>query len=358
MKAAKFEVRPRRTLALSWGVAICFWATLALPILAWDPDGHEIVATIAFDQLNPKARAEAQALAAQVVGPGAAYDPVTIACWMDDLRGHDTSVPYHGLFFPWHYVDFGIAVTSPEPVVEPGQDNEMSGNIITALKRAMVVLQGGTDPYIKTKAMAYAMVSHLVGDIHQPLHAAAYFYQEPDGRWHNDAGGNRVEILNGPAIEPKYNLHYFWDAAWRAGFDESSGRITVDLHFENWNHHDARTVREVAEEMEVADKPAASVNLQPDFLGWAHESNAIARDFVYPKLTFAENHQSARISTEYVALANPIARKRIVLAGYRLATLLNATLGAATPGPIPPAYPAGPPNTFVPDAGVPAPSKN
>jgi hypothetical protein len=198
----------------------------------------------------------------------------------------------------------------------------------------------------------------LVGDIHQPLHAAAYFYQEPNGRWRNDAGGNRVEILNGPAIEPKYNLHYFWDAAWRAGFDESSGRITVDLHFENWNHHDARTVHALAEELEVSDKPAATINLQLDFLGWADESNEIARDIVYPKLTFTDNHRSARISAEYVALANPLARKRIVLAGYRLAALLNATLGAAIPGPIPPSYPAGPPDTFVPDAGLSSPPKN
>src|SRR5471032_2794402 len=88
-------------------IGLCFWSLISLPVRAWDPDGHEIVATIAFDQMNPKARAEAQVLAAQVVGPGPAYDPVTIACWMDDLRGHEPNLPYEGLFFPWHYIDFG-----------------------------------------------------------------------------------------------------------------------------------------------------------------------------------------------------------------------------------------------------------
>jgi hypothetical protein len=308
--------------------------------------------------MNPKARAEAQVLAAQVVGPQGAYDPVTVACWMDDLRGKESVIPYHGLFLPWHYVDFGLEPTDPQPVLEPGQDNEMSGNVITALKRCMVVLQGGTDPYIKTKAMAYAIVMHLVGDIHQPLHAAAYFYQEANGRWKNDAGGNRVAILNGPLIEPKYNLHYFWDAAWRVSFDQSSGHVAVDLHFENWNHHDAQTVKTLAEELEVSDKPEASVNLQPDFLGWAKESNEIAREVVYPKLTFTENHKEARISAEYVALAQPIARKRLVLAGYRLAALLNVTLGATTPGPVPASYPAGPPNAILPDGSIVTPPKN
>ena len=325
---------------------------------AWDPDGHQIVATIAYEQLNPKARAEAQTLAPQMVGPGVTYDPVTIACWMDDLRNRASHIPYQGLFLPWHYVDFGLESTDPQPVLEPGQDNEMGGNIITALKRAMVVLRGGTDPYIKSKAMAYAMVMHLVGDIHQPLHATAYFYQEPDGRWRNDAGGNRVEIVNGPVIEPKYNLHYFWDAAWRVSFDETSGRVAVDLHFENWNHHDPRIVRPLAEELEMTDKPAASDLLVTDFVAWARESNQIAREVVYPKLTFTENHRQARISAEYVALANPLARKRLVLAGYRLGSLLNATLGAEMPGPIPASYPAGPPNTVTPDASIPMPAKN
>jgi len=323
--------------------------------LAWDPDGHQIVATIAFDHLNPKAKAAALELAPQVVGPGIAYNPVTIACWMDDLRDKQTLIPDHGLFFPWHYVDIGLAPGDPQPVIEPGQDNETSGTIITALKRAMVVLQGGTDPYIKTKAMAYAMVTHLVGDIHQPLHAAAYFYREPDGRWANDAGGNRVAIVNGPAIEPKYNLHYFWDAAWRVSFDDKLGLVVVDLHFENWNHHNPQVVRPLAEELDAAYKPMPSVNLEPDFIGWANESNQIAREVVYPRLTFTENHRSARISAEYAALANPLARRRLVLAGYRLAALLNATLGAATPPPVPASYPAGPANA-VPDA-PPAPPK-
>jgi len=335
----------------------CLGIIMALPGRAWDPDGHQIVATIAFDQLNLKARAEVQALAMQVTGPKGKYDPITIACWMDDLRQHDPNLPYHGLFFPWHYVDFGLSSADPRPMLEPGQDNETSGNVVTALKRAMVVLQGGTDPYIKSKAMAYAMIVHLVGDIHQPLHAATAYFQTPSGRWQNDAGGNRVAIVNGPEIEPKYNLHYFWDAAWRASFDEKSGRVVVDLHYENWEHHNAKIVKSLAEELEIADKPAPGTSLATDFVAWAEESNQVAREVVYPRLTFTENHREARINAEYVAIANPLARRRITLAGYRLAALLNATLGAGTPGPIPQSYPPGPPRLDLLDDSMVVPSK-
>jgi len=335
--AAPFQLSGGRFLWLGFLLAVA-----CLPARAWDPDGHLIVATIAFDHLNPKARAEAETLATQVVGPEKAYDPVTIACWMDDLRGQGPDIPYRGKFLPWHYIDLGIDPDDPKPVLEPGQDNETSGNVVTALKRAMVVLKGGADPYIHSKAMAYAVAMHLVGDIHQPLHAAAYFRQESTGRWTNDAGGNRVAIVNGPEIEPKYNLHYFWDSAWRVSFDETTGRVVVDLHYENWYHHDAAVVREVAYELENSFAPDAQTKLNPDFEAWAAESNRLAREVVYPRLTFTENHKTARISAEYVAMANPLARQRLVLAGLRLAALLNDTLGADSPGPVPPSYPAGP----------------
>ncbi len=332
--------------SIAWLFAILIAATS--PIRAWDPDGHLLVATIAYDHLNPKAKTAVDQLAPQVVSPGDLYNPITLSCWMDDLRGQYPNLPYRGDFFPWHYIDFGLSPNDPKPDVEPGQDNETAGNAVTALKRAYVVLQGGTDPYIKTPAMALAIATHLVGDIHQPLHGATWFHQEANGRWMNDAGGNRVTVINGPSFEKTYNLHYFWDAAWRASFDPATGRVEVDKLHENWNHHAAATVSALARELEVSLKPADTVRLTPDFEAWALESNQIARDVVYPRLTFTENHKIARISADYVALANPLARQRMVLAGYRLAALLNATLGAATPGPVPPSYPAGPPMAIVP----------
>ncbi|HEY0257105.1 MAG TPA: hypothetical protein VGC39_06665, partial [Candidatus Methylacidiphilales bacterium] len=55
-----------------------------------------------------------------------------------------------------------------------------------------------------------------------------------------------------------------------------------------------------------------------------------------------ESRKYCRLSSGYVAKANAMARQRLVLAAYRLAVLLNDTLGAESPGNPPPAYPPGP----------------
>jgi len=77
---------------------------------------------------------------------------------------------------------------------------------------------------------------------------------------------------------------------------------------------------------------------------WARESNGIARDFVYRELTLTESRKYCRLSSGYVSKANALARQRLVLAAWRLATLLNHTLGADGPIHPPPPYPAGPPS--------------
>jgi len=151
------------------------------------------------------------------------------------------------MFLSWHYIDIGIDPGDPQPSFEPGGDNEARGNVVQALKRAVVVLKGGTDPYIQTKAMAFAMVMHLVGDIHQPLHCATKYFMS-GGRLHQDAGGNKEEVLNGPPGEGgKFNLHAFWDSAYRASFDEASGRVVLDPRYQEHGAHDPQNVRPLAE---------------------------------------------------------------------------------------------------------------
>jgi hypothetical protein len=253
---------------------------------------------------------------------------------MDDLR-KNPAMPYHGMFLSWHYIDIGVEHGDPQPSLDPGDDNEVHGNIVQALKRTVVVLKGGTDPYIKTKAMACAMVMHLVADIHQPLHCATkYFYS--GGRLHQDAGGNKEDVLNGPPGEGgKFNLHAFWDSAYRASFDEASGKVVLDDDPDPFG----RKVRA----LQNGRLPSA-LELEPDFDAWARESNGIARDFVYRELTMTESKKYCRLSSGYVSKANALARQRLVLAAWRLATLLDHTLGADTPAHPPPSYPAGPPS--------------
>jgi hypothetical protein len=309
---------------------------------AWDEGGHEIIATIADGRLNAKALAAVEALAPQVPAEYRPYDAVTMACWMDDLRSRSPGMPDHGLFLPWHFIDLGLDARDPKPSFEPGDDNPWHGDAVQALKRAMVVLQGGTDPYVQNQAIACAMVMHLVGDIHQPLHAATkYFYSH--GREMDDRGGNREGVDNGPLDEPRFNLHTFWDSAWRATMGPD-GRVVLDERFKPGREHHPGDVAALAAEMARDDAPVPDADLSTHFESWAWESNGMARSFVYRDLTPTESLKYCRLSSEYIAEANHIARQRLVLAAYRLAALLNATLGANHPGPVPASYPAGPPS--------------
>jgi len=283
-------------------------------------------------------------LAREVQNPEQAYGAVTLACWMDDLR-KNTAMPYHGMFLSWHYIDIGIDPGDPQPSLEPGDDNEAHGNVVQALKRAVVVLQGGSDPYIQTKAVACAMVMHLVGDIHQPLHCATKYFIS-GGQLHQDAGGNKEGVLNGPpgtgsSGDAKFNLHAFWDSAWRASFDDASGCVVLDLRYQEHGAHDPQNVRSLAETL-GQQGPPPGVDLETHIDQWARESNAIARDFVYRELTATESKKYCRLSSVYVSRANALARQRLVLAAWRLALLLNHTLGSDGPAHPPPAYPAGP----------------
>jgi hypothetical protein len=312
-------------------------------VVAWDADGHQLIAAMAYGRLNPKAQKEVTDLAREIQTPAQSYDAVTIACWMDDLRKNDARMPYHGLFLSWHYIDLGIEMGDPKPSWEPGDDNELHGNVVQALKRTLVVLRGGADPYIKTKAMACAMVVHLVGDIHQPLHAATHYFRTLDGRLRHDAGGNKEDIVNGPMGDSKFNLHAFWDSAWRASFNEASGDVVFDERYQDRGVHDPEIVRPLAEIL-VKQVPPSNTDLETHIDEWAWESNRLAKDFAYREIMATESPKYCRLSSGYVSNANAMARQRLVLAAYRLAVLLNNTLGADAPTNPPPSYPPGPPS--------------
>jgi hypothetical protein len=310
---------------------------------AWDSGGHEIIAMIADGQLNPKARQAVVDCARQMSTSAVSYDSVTLGCWMDDLRASNLGLPDQGLFFTWHYIDLGIEPGDPMPSFQPGNDNEYQGDVVQALKRAFVVLRGGTDPYVKTKAMACALAMHLVGDIHQPLHASTHYFHTPGGWLHQDQGGNLEYVVNDPAGDSKFSLHNFWDEAWRATFDEATGRVVIDPQYqEQAGDHHAATVQPLAETLSHQPLPAGT-SLKTDFEAWAWESHGISENFVYREITATESKKYCRLSSVYVARANAIARERLALAGARLAVLLNETLGADDPVPPPAAYPAGPP---------------
>ncbi|MCA1640634.1 MAG: S1/P1 nuclease [Acidobacteria bacterium] len=264
--------------------------------LAWDDAGHLLVSQIAYERLSAAAKAKVDAMAKTIRFCGKTYDGTTLGAWMDDIKADST----HDDLRVWHYTDIPIFDgTPPDPKLQPGKEHAVA-RIIWA---ADALRKGpGSD---KKDAELLGYLYHLVGDIHQPLHAST---RVTPTNLDGDAGGNEFKLAGLPEVD---HLHYYWDSA--AG----------SFHF--WrpdrplDARDRRRLDAYAKEI-VAANPVASMpeakELDPQ--KWAEEGNALARTVVY---ALAEN---SKPTPAYEAKAQATARRRIALAGYRLANLLNS----------------------------------
>ena len=291
--------------------------------LAWHDTGHMIVAQVAYLRLTPAAKAKVDAMFAPPQGTRRPliylcagyymadtcekiYDPITIAVWMDDFRGDSLNSPQYD---NWHYVDYpffdGVAESTkagPEPENALARINWAINSL-----REMANEKPDAPGHAKREAEMTGFLYHLVGDIHQPLHATARVTAaHPEG----DAGGNLFKLVM--PQEPRVtNLHTFWDAAGGA-FGWASPKRPLDKAGQD-------RIRSLAEEI-MKEYPADSMpeakDLDPHT--WVMESNALARDVAYKNIREGEAPSAA-----YTDAAQKLSRKRLALAGYRLAGVLN-----------------------------------
>jgi hypothetical protein len=302
---------PSAALRASLACVVLAWAGDAL---AWHDTGHMVVAQIAYLRLTPAARARVDSLL--VTPPGRrplihlcagvyraetcerTYDPITIAVWMDDFRGDSLNEPYAR----WHYINFAPLFDGVPARSNAGPNAD---NVLARINWAIDVLraEGNEQKAAETLGFLY----HLVGDVHQPLHAATRYSQaSPDG----DSGGNgfRIEMPPGTGVS---NLHAFWDAAGGAfGFNSPARPLDAAAR--------AR-IRALADEL-MSEHPADTApwrSLAP--YDWVVESNRLARETAYPGIAEGQAPSAA-----YTAQARRVSRRRIAIAAYRLAGVLNA----------------------------------
>ena len=261
---------------------------------AWNATGHMVIAAIAQANLSPVARAETERLLKiDATRPGS-DDFVTVASWADEIRNDRKETG------PWHYKDFFFrsdgkpAVNKPEPI-----------NAVSKIEEFTKVLADRSRPDAE-RAEALRFLIHLVGDVHQPLHATA---RETDALPKGDRGGNSFLILppDGAERGPK-NLHSLWDGG--AGLLQSYPRET------------GRAVAVAQGRALMAALPKSSFpdesQMNPD--KWAEESFAEAKAQVY------STEEGAMPSAEYLERSRALVARKLALAGYRLADLLNRSL--------------------------------
>ena len=300
----------------------------ARPAYAWDDFGHRVVARIAWENMTPHARARAIAIlrsAGMDTGlRGSASGTLSeaqqielfvfAATWPDVVR--DTAFVnanrmemYHHPYR--HYVDtFWRQESDFGPVL--ASDRRAEGDLLRDWPRMQTLLANGLP---ELKAIGLAWTLHLVGDIHQPLHASGRITpMDPFG----DAGGNdfKLEIANPqdpPARQYRRSLHGLWDGIINANFRPQNGESEA-----------ARVNRAAAAVMHHHGRGEFSAALgEHEISQWARESVGIAQRVAYrPPLV---RNQAA--PAEYRSAAFAAAEPRVALAGYRLADLLNRVLG-------------------------------
>lgn len=295
---------------------------------AWNRAGHMVTGIIAYKELkatNPAAlqriitllkahpdyaKWEAQ-IGQQQLGDeyGEMYLLALAARWADDVRQTSYDHP------SWHYINF--------PFVPPAQFNVTASqpnpdNILSALERNEQILRSKASD--EEKAIALCWIFHLVGDIHQPLHTTAFFSNEYQK---GDRGGNAIFIRVRPETST-INLHALWD-------DLILGSERLQATTNRATELRANIQRKTLPELATKQ-----------FRAWAEESYNLAVKYAYRNGTIkggATKDNGVALPDDYIQQTKPIAERRVVLAGYRLADWLAGVNLAATNGAPPPTQP-------------------
>lgn len=268
--------------------------------LGWGAGGHMMVASIAFKRLNPRAKAQANALLALPINPAAvtakSTNFVNASHWADDLRPFAEFDSFKVL----HFIDhpFSIDGTAlPTGVPEPD-------NIVKALEDNVNILKTSTDKDAQAQALRF--IIHFVGDIHQPLHCATRVTSaSPEG----DRGGNLVSIKVGGK---KTNLHSYWDGG--IGKFPKTGP-----NFAPPPLSQIPAASATAMAGNPATNPKLELNNPVNFAGWADESFTLAKSTAYKGMK-----NGVTPTASYNSKALKVARQRVAWGGYRLAALLNS----------------------------------
>src|SRR5262249_25658153 len=182
----------------------------------------------------------------------------------------------------WHFIDprFSTDGTPLPPVPTPNAPERI------ALFRT--VLASSSSDELKSYDLVWLL--HIVGDIHQPLHASTRVSAaDPYG----DAGGNFVKLDCA-----KCELHFFWD--------DLLGK-----------QNDLNSVLRKARKL---PKPKASLVAKTDEKEWVAEGFQEAQRVVYaPPIGPGDGPYT--LTLEYKKRAGNLARQRVALAGARLAKL-------------------------------------
>ena len=306
---------PHRILATTIAILTC----ATTPADAFDKLGHRTIAAIAWNNLTPASRTK---LTAIFQADARHRTFIGAAAWPDDIKENLNNTNPPGTAKqnkPWHYVNIPyvatpaqITATIENPGITvnptaPGSGN--TANVVTATRYYTAYLQSGQgQPWQKADALGWLF--HLVGDAHQPLHSL--LVKDPLPNYTppatGDAGGGGFKLKGTPN-----NLHSLWDNI----LDMGHSPANTDAN--------AATI---ATALSAQPKPSWYQLTKTNPATWVRESYT-HRQFVYSPLPEDPTKPEGKhIATpDYKAKTRELGEKRIILAGHRLAKLLNGISG-------------------------------
>ena len=330
------------------------------PALAWDYPGHRIVGAVAdlvLQQHDPEVYKKVQALLATkdkdgkevqrtlaqvAVFPDCAKrgnEPYCGRPPSDEEKAYAARNPRHATY---HYTDVpieqrkyvaGSAGTAETDVVQ------MIGYAVAQLRHKTSAKKKDVD---LTDTEAVWLIAHLVGDIHQPLHVGAKYYDktctkgvDPNREGEpptygigktiaETVGGNLIHLTApAPAVPPAENLHFFWDGAAVVRAMQAAGVGGAEQDFAKL----------------LAGSPPSGLKPKGDAESWAaqwaSEILPLARE-AHTRLTIKKRAKPAPVGAtlncawettldkSYQDWAKDQAKIQLAKGGFRLAALMKA----------------------------------
>jgi hypothetical protein len=366
----------KKSVILTIALALCA-ASFAF---GYGQTGHEIVGAIA-DKLvaSTPAGQKISALIDGITLEKAAFMPDEIKAWdkngVDDLKAFPhypdhakidkqlrdywranpptqdskSPIPSHHWF---HYTDVPVLNVHR---YSDGKTGRTQWDIVHMISYCVGVLRGEipeNNPRKITKPVAVILLAHYVGDIHQPLHVGAeYFNQagqavDPDKNQHGieDEGGNTLmlQLIRGTPEEMAHRglkLHGFWDSdAVMANLPPLSPSLSKEERYQKIDQAKRHLIDRLVKEQPQNWRAPANVALKNYGEFWADDILPVARE-AHERLQFINVHQTVdqertvmagdareKNGTNHVGYADWSAktvRDELHKAGWRLADLLT-----------------------------------
>jgi len=296
-------------------------------LYAWNGRGHQIIASIAYDQLTERKQKAFTDLLREHndyedwkeefdnqkdVKDEGKFLFMRAAVWPDEIKGSNHNFPF--INESWHYINYRVDYKNghQKERLNPMADLLYAlgwGKKIMTQKWYTEERQGGYRYVNYSKAIALSWIIHLIGDIHQPLHNVSLYNEfYPKG----DAGGNKVYIRKKDNAKTVYSLHTFWDQL------PGSSNVT------------RKTILKQADEIKAKFEGLEMLSLEErNPYIWAEEGHRKCVETVYDKgnignnVNYTTKQFPPALSEAYQEKADEMTDRQLYAAGVRLATFIS-----------------------------------